>query len=215
MLTTDAAARAGHHRAGRFGAGVPWDPVAVGVLRCQACDAGFSRVVALRVLHDRSGVHVTMVQMPAVNTPQFSWVLSRLPRQAQPVPPICQPEVAARAVAFAARSSRTPGVLGGRIDGGDVAGQCCGSRSFWIAISPKTGFDAQQTGKPHDLASLRICGSRPTGLTAAIYGAHGVFDAVAKPRSAQQWIAHHYPRLAAVGAFAAAGAGAMWWGRQR
>lgn len=53
-------------------------------------------------LHDKSKFRVTMVQMPAVNTSQFSWVLSRLPRQAQPVPPIYQPEVAARGVMYAA-----------------------------------------------------------------------------------------------------------------
>src|SRR5699024_11945370 len=50
------------------------------------------------LLHDKSPVHVTMLQMPAVNTPQFSWVLSRLPKQAQPVPPIYQPEEAGRTV---------------------------------------------------------------------------------------------------------------------
>ena len=63
---------------------------------------GFHEALRCELLHERSNVHVTMVQMPAVNTPQFSWVLSRLPRQAQPVPPIYQPEMAARAVVFAA-----------------------------------------------------------------------------------------------------------------
>src|SRR6201986_1408163 len=63
---------------------------------------GFHEAVRCELLHDRSSVHVTMVQMPAVNTPQFSWVLSRLPKHPQPVPPIYQPEVAARAVLLAA-----------------------------------------------------------------------------------------------------------------
>src|SRR4051812_20083280 len=58
---------------------------------------GFHESLRCELLHARSNVHVTMVQMPAVNTPQFDWVLSRLPRRAQPVPPIYQPEVAARA----------------------------------------------------------------------------------------------------------------------
>jgi NAD(P)-dependent dehydrogenase (short-subunit alcohol dehydrogenase family) len=62
---------------------------------------GFHEALRCELLHDKSGVHVTMVQMPAVNTPQFSWVLSRLPRHAQPVPPIYQPSFAARGVLFA------------------------------------------------------------------------------------------------------------------
>jgi NAD(P)-dependent dehydrogenase (short-subunit alcohol dehydrogenase family) len=71
---------------------------------------GFHESLRTELLHTKSGVRTTMVQMPAVNTPQFSWVLSRLPHQAQPVPPIYQPEVAARAVVY-----------------GDPPGQCRGS----------------------------------------------------------------------------------------
>src|SRR5579875_2323027 len=63
---------------------------------------GFHEALRCELLHDKSGVHVTMVQLPAVNTPQFSWVRSRLPKHPQPVPPIYQPEVAGRAVRFAA-----------------------------------------------------------------------------------------------------------------
>ena len=67
---------------------------------------GFHESLRCELLHEKSNVHVTMVQMPAVNTPQFSWVLSRLPRHPQPVPPIYQPEVAARAVVHAADHPR-------------------------------------------------------------------------------------------------------------
>ena len=59
---------------------------------------GFTDSFRSELLHDKSAVHLTMVQLPAVNTPQFSWVKSRLPRQAQPVPPIYQPEVPAKAI---------------------------------------------------------------------------------------------------------------------
>src|SRR5207253_2247975 len=59
---------------------------------------GFVDSLRCELLHDNSNVRVTMVQMPALNTPQFRWVKSRLPRQAQPVPPIYQPEVAAEAI---------------------------------------------------------------------------------------------------------------------
>src|SRR5439155_19832695 len=63
---------------------------------------GFLDSLRAELLHDRSGVQVTMVQMPALNTPQFDVVKSRLPERARPVPPIYQPEVAARAIVFAA-----------------------------------------------------------------------------------------------------------------
>src|SRR5205814_2577754 len=63
---------------------------------------GFTESVRCELLHDHSRVRVTMVQLPAVNTPQFDWVLSRMRRKAQPVPPIYQPEVAARAIVHAA-----------------------------------------------------------------------------------------------------------------
>jgi len=75
---------------------------------------GFTESVRCELLHDGSRVRVTVVQMPAVNTPQFSWVLSRLPRRAQPVPPIYQPEVAAKGIAFAAGPQ---GALGRRVHG--------------------------------------------------------------------------------------------------
>ncbi len=67
---------------------------------------GFNESLRCELLHERSNVHVTMVQLPAVNTPQFTWVLSRLPRRAQPVPPIYQPEVAARGIVYAADHPR-------------------------------------------------------------------------------------------------------------
>ena len=67
---------------------------------------GFCDSLRCELLHDKSNVRLTMIQMPALNTPQFSWVKSRLPRKAQPVPPIFEPEVAARAIVFASHRSR-------------------------------------------------------------------------------------------------------------
>ena len=61
---------------------------------------GFCDSLRCELIHDKSRVRLTMVEMPALNTPQFSWVKSRLPRRAQPVPPIFQPEVAAEADTF-------------------------------------------------------------------------------------------------------------------
>ena len=90
---------------------------------------GFTESVRAELLHDKSNVHITMVQLPAVNTPQFDWVLSRLPRHPQPVPPIYQPEVAARAVVHAAdhpqRREYWVGstALATRVDGDDEIGR--------------------------------------------------------------------------------------------
>src|SRR5919197_111161 len=63
---------------------------------------GFTDSLRSELIHDGSQVHVTVVQMPAINTPQFSWCKSRMPRKPQPVPPIFQPEVGAQAVYWAA-----------------------------------------------------------------------------------------------------------------
>src|SRR5437868_13354621 len=74
--------------------------------------AGFTDSLRCELIHDGSQVRLTMVQMPALNTPQFGWVRSRLPRQAQPVPPIYQPEVAAAAILWAADHDRREILVG-------------------------------------------------------------------------------------------------------
>jgi hypothetical protein len=148
-------------------------------------------------------VHVTVAQMPAVNTPQFSWVRSRLPRHPQPVPPIYQPEVAARGVLFAADHPQR--------------------RQYWVGASTaatifankfvpalldrylaRTGFDSQQT-------SEKVDGDRPDNLYQAMdgqggtdHGAHGIFDQRSHPRSAQVWLDEHTAGLAAGAAVAGA-----------
>src|ERR1041385_1814184 len=67
---------------------------------------GFTESLRCELLHEKSNIHICMVQMPALNTPQFDWVKSRMPNKAQPVPPIFQPEVAADAIVFASRHRR-------------------------------------------------------------------------------------------------------------
>jgi NAD(P)-dependent dehydrogenase (short-subunit alcohol dehydrogenase family) len=74
---------------------------------------GFTDSVRCELLHDGLPINICMVQLPAINTPQFDWALSRMPRRAQPVPPIYEPEVAARAIVFAAFSRRREIWLGG------------------------------------------------------------------------------------------------------
>src|SRR5699024_11794527 len=102
--------------------------------------------IRAELLHDKSPVHVTMLQMPAVNTPQFSWVLSRLPKQAQPVPPIYQPEVAGRAVVHAAKHPRRReyGVGGSTV--ATLAGQTFFPGSIARCLG-KSGFSSKQPNR--------------------------------------------------------------------
>ncbi|MEU8236891.1 SDR family oxidoreductase [Actinoplanes missouriensis] len=168
---------------------------------------GFTESVRVELLHDKRNVHVTMVQMPAVNTPQFGWVLSRLPRHAQPVPPIYQPELAARAVLYAADHPKR--------------------REYWVggstaltlaanAVAPglldrylaRQGFDSQQTSQPHDPDQPVNLWSPADGRDGPDAGAHGEFDDQAKNRSLQLWASQHHGLLA--GAAGVALAGAAW-----
>ncbi|MFJ7280186.1 SDR family oxidoreductase [Kitasatospora sp. NPDC098663] len=154
---------------------------------------GWHEALRCELLASGTRVRTTMVQMPAVNTPQFDWVRSRLPQRAQPVPPIYQPEVAARAVLYAADHP--------------------GRREYWVgastvatlvanAIAPalldrylaRTGLASQQTGE-------RRRGSDPDNLFHPVdsrqdFGAHGRFDDRARARSLQQLTAHRLGALA-------------------
>lgn len=170
---------------------------------------GFHESLRCELLHEGSGVHVTMVQMPAVNTPQFSWVLSRLSRQAQPVPPIYQPEVAARAVVHAAEHPRRREYwVGGSTVGTLLANAVApGVLDRYLA---KTGFSAQQTARrkpPDQPANLWQPADNSAGHD---YGAHGAFDDKSSARSPQLWASRHHGLLAACGGAVAAAAVTMW-----
>jgi NAD(P)-dependent dehydrogenase (short-subunit alcohol dehydrogenase family) len=166
---------------------------------------GFHESLRCELLHERSRVRVTMVQMPAVNTPQFSWVLSRLPRHAQPVPPIYQPEVAARAVLHAAdHPNRREYWVGGSTAATLAANAIApGLLDRYLA---RTGFDSQQTDRtqdPHAPANLWHPADGPDGHD---FGAHGVFDDRSSARSAQLWASQHHGLLAGAAAGVLAGA---------
>ncbi|GAB3232498.1 SDR family oxidoreductase [Glycomyces halotolerans] len=161
---------------------------------------GFTESLRCELLHERSRVRLTMVQLPAVNTPQFDWALSRMPNRAQPMPPIYQPEVAADAVAYAADHPRR--------------------REYWVAsntvatllanrLAPglldrylaRRGYGAQQVkeeprrDRPHNLWE-------PLDDRDGVdFGAHGRFDCRARSRAPSAWLARH---RGAVGALAGA-----------
>jgi hypothetical protein len=149
---------------------------------------------------------VTRVQLPAVNTPQFSWVRSRLRRQAQPVPPIYQPELAAKAVLHAADHPRRREYwVGGSTAGTLVANAIApGLLDRYLA---RTGFASQQTQQPHDPAG-------PGNLFQPVdsetdQGAHGEFDHRGHRHSLQLWASQHHGVIAGAVATAATAATAV------
>ena len=164
---------------------------------------GFHDSLRTELLAEHSGVHVTMVQMPALNTPQFDWVRSRLPRRSQPVPPIYQPEVAARAVRYAADHPQRREYWVGATTVGTIVGNAVvpGLLDRYLA---KTGIKGQQVDEPEDP-------DRPDNLfepvdTVRDHGAHGRFDKRAHASSPQLWLSQHHGLLgAAAGMMAGAG----------
>jgi NAD(P)-dependent dehydrogenase (short-subunit alcohol dehydrogenase family) len=145
---------------------------------------GFTESVRTELMHDHSKVRITIVQMPAVNTPQFNWVLSRLPRRPQPVPPIYEPEVAAEGVVFAAdHPDRKEHWVGASTVGTIVAQKF--AAPLLDQYLARTGYDSQQTGEkaaPNRPSNLWQPVDQPPGSD---QGAHGRFDDKSKPRSAQ------------------------------
>ncbi|HVQ96484.1 MAG TPA: SDR family oxidoreductase [Mycobacteriales bacterium] len=159
---------------------------------------GFHEALRCELLHDRSHVRVTMVQLPAVNTPQFDWVLSRLPGRPQPVPPIYQPEVAARAVLYAAdHPRRREHWVGASTVGTLLADKIApGLLDRYLA---RTGYRSQQTDQkepPDQPVNLW----EPADEAGPDYGAHGRFDRRSHTRSPQLWASQHHGTLAAAGA---------------
>jgi NAD(P)-dependent dehydrogenase (short-subunit alcohol dehydrogenase family) len=162
---------------------------------------GFHDSLRCELLHDKSDVHVTMVQMPAVNTPQFSWVLSRLPKHPQPVPPIFQPEVAADAVVYAADHPRRREYwVGAPTVGTLIANKfAAGLLDRYLA---RTGYKAQQADRPDEKAANLW---QPADEERD-YGAHGAFDDRSTPRSFQTWASRHRGLIGALAAGATAAA---------
>jgi NAD(P)-dependent dehydrogenase (short-subunit alcohol dehydrogenase family) len=146
---------------------------------------GFTESLRCELLHDGSGVKVTMVQLPALNTPQFEWVKSRLPKKAQPVPPIYQPELAARAIVWAVDHPRREVWVGGSTFMTLLANKL--APGLLDGYLGRTNYEAQQTDQPEDPA-------RPNNLWAPVggdEGARGRFDDRAKDSSLQFWAAAH------------------------
>ncbi|GIM90920.1 SDR family oxidoreductase [Paractinoplanes toevensis] len=169
---------------------------------------GFNEALRCELLHDGSGVRTTMVQLPAVNTPQFTWLRNRLRRHAQPVAPIYQPEVAARAIVHAADHPRRREYWVGASTAGTLLANAVapGVLDRYLA---RTGVDSQQTADPHDPKDPGNLWKPADGEQGHDFGAHGEFDDRSKPRSLQVWASQHHGVLAAAGAAALLAAGAL------
>ena len=154
---------------------------------------GFTESLRAELLHDKTNVHLAMVQLPAMNTPQFDWVLSRLPRKPKPVPPIYQPEVAAEAILWAARRRRSEMWVGG-----STVATLIANRIFPRALDRylgRWGYRSQLTDRPESP-------DRPANLWEPVegdWGAHGDFDDRAHGRSFQLWATMHRRALVAAG----------------
>jgi NAD(P)-dependent dehydrogenase (short-subunit alcohol dehydrogenase family) len=153
---------------------------------CKHAIQGFTESLRCELMHEESRVRVTMVQLPALNTPQFDTVRTRLPRHPQPVPPIYQPELAARAIVTAARQPARREWWVGVSTALTLLGNAL-APGFADRYLARTGFDSQQTDEP-------VQPGRPDNLFAPLPGArstHGDFDKRAKPRSVQWELTRH------------------------
>jgi NAD(P)-dependent dehydrogenase (short-subunit alcohol dehydrogenase family) len=162
---------------------------------------GFTDALRVELMHEKSGIHVTMVQLSAFNTPQFQWGRTTLPRRPQPVPPIFQPEVAASGIHWAAHHRRRELNVGF-----PAVKAILGNKLFPRLADRKLvrlGYDGQMGRQP-------LPADRPDNLfepVSADYGTHGRFDARSKAYSLQLWATTHRG-LVTAGVLAA---GALLW----
>ena len=164
---------------------------------------GFTDSLRCELLHEQRNIHLSMVQLSAINTPQFEWCRTRLPRHPQPVPPIFAPEVAARGIVWAAEHHPRELTVGWPATRAIVGNKLAPGFADWYLA--RNGYDAQQTPEPVDAG-------RPSNLFEPVpgdYAAQGRFADRATHRSWQLWMATHRPAIACVFA-GVLGAAAAW-----
>jgi NAD(P)-dependent dehydrogenase (short-subunit alcohol dehydrogenase family) len=156
---------------------------------------GFTDSLRCELLHDRSRVRVTMVHLPAVNTPQFNWVRNRLPGRPAPPDPLYQPEVAARGIVFAIDHPRRDLFVG------STTVQALYAQRFLPGLADRylgrNAWEGQMDAADPDVPS------RPDNLYDPLpgdHGAHGRFDHRALDRSTQLWVTTHREGLMVVAA---------------
>jgi NAD(P)-dependent dehydrogenase (short-subunit alcohol dehydrogenase family) len=153
----------------------------------KAAIRGFTDSLRSELIHAKSNIHITMVQMPGLNTPQFEWGRSKMPRRARPVAPVYQPEVAAEAIVWSAHHRRRELWVAPSTVQAILAQRVAPGFGDWYAA--RTAYTGQQTDEPENP-------SRPDNLLSPVdtegdFGAHGPFDREARPRSLQLWANTH------------------------
>lgn len=164
---------------------------------------GFTESVRCELFHDKSNITITMVQLPALNTPQFHWVKTSFDKHPQPVPPIYRPELAAEAIVWAAQNRRREVNVGGMTTATILADKAAPARLD--RYLGRTGYDSQQADWP-------IEPDRPDNLWEPVpgdHGAHGEFDRKAHARSLQWWLTTHRKLIVVGGVLAALAMGRL------
>jgi short-subunit dehydrogenase len=168
---------------------------------------GFTDSLRTELLHDGSNIHVTMVQMPALNTPQFDWARNKTGKRPQPVPPIFQPEVGAEAIVYAAYARRREIYVGWPTVKAILANKV--APSLLDRYLARYGYDSQMSEEPAPEAPGNLFTALPGD-----HGAHGRFDALASPTSIEMWLSRQRGWLALAGAGAAVLATALFASRR-
>jgi NAD(P)-dependent dehydrogenase (short-subunit alcohol dehydrogenase family) len=168
---------------------------------------GFTESVRAELLHEHSRVRLCEVHLPAVNTPQFRWVKSFMHNEAQPVPPIYQPEAVADIIVSVVEHPRRETWVGGSTVATLAANRL--ASGLLDRYLGRTGYRSQQTGTPLDV-------DRPTNLYEPVpgdHGARGAFDAEARSDGPELWALRH--RRAVIGALTLAAVGSAVFGPAR
>ncbi|MBV8841820.1 MAG: short-chain dehydrogenase, partial [Bryobacterales bacterium] len=160
---------------------------------------GFTDTIRSELVHDKSNIRITVVHLPAMNTPQFSWCKSKLPNHPQPVPPIYEPEVAARAIYWAAHHHRRELYVGLPTAKAIYAEKF--DPGYADRYLGETGYEAQQTDQP-------VSWNRPNNLFEPVegdWGARGIFSDRASDASEETWLQEHRGAIGAAAGLAALG----------
>ena len=142
---------------------------------------GFYDSLRTELMHDKSNIKTCMVQLPAMNTTQFGWVLSKLPNKAKPMGKVYKPEVAAKAILFAARQNRREILVGFPSYKAIVGNKVAPWYADWVLS--REGYEGQQTDEPADP-------DRKNNLWEPVHedrGAYGDFGADAASKSFTLW----------------------------
>lgn len=172
---------------------------------------GFTESVRCELIHAKSKVHITMVQMPAVNTPQFDWCATSLDKQPKPVGTVYQPEVAASAIVWASQAKRREVVVGASSSMAIMGEKLApGLLDHYLARTAVSGQQGEEF----------IAADRPSNLWQPVpgsFGAHGRFDDKALDKSRALWLTKNRNRLMAGGAatLILAALGVRQWGLRR